>query len=97
MPSVLDRFLSSWWPEFSGLRAEVNALKGKVEAVVMEQAEVDAKFEVINGAISGIRKDIDDIKGAVTPGEPMSQENFDKLSAVADRLAALDAENPATT
>lgn len=95
MPSVFDRFLFSVWPELGALRAEVNALKGQVEAVMVDQKQVDEKFDALTAAISGIRTDIDALKAANPPGTVMSEENFAKLSAIADAAAALDGENPA--
>lgn len=93
---IYNKVLSALTPDFAGLRAEVNALKAQMERVMAKQVDIDAKFDAITTAIAGIRKDIDDLKASVVLGEPMSQENFDKLSAIADALGALDAENPAT-
>lgn len=94
MPSIFDRILSAIVPEPPGLRAEVDALNAQMESVMVKQTEIDQKFEAVGFAITGITQDIADLKASVVPNEPMSQENFDKLSAIADKLAALDAETP---
>lgn len=95
MPSVTDRILSALSPEFRQLRADVTALTSKVEQLMVDQVDVNAKFDILSKSLNGIRADIDALKAASAPGEPMSQENFDKLSAIADSFAALDTENPA--
>lgn len=97
MPSVLDRILGAVWPELSALRVKVNALEGHMEAVKMKQEEVDAALDTIDTAISGITADIEALKAAQPVGSVMSEESFAKLTSLAARAAALDAENPATT
>lgn len=94
MPSILDRVLITFFPEIVQLRGDVDHLIAQMRDVMAKQEDINAKFDQITAAIAGVRADIEALKGAVTPGEPMSQENFDKLSAIADALSALDAENP---
>lgn len=89
MPSIFDRVLAA----ISGLPERVSQLEVQMaEKVSQEQA--DAQFQIITEALSGIAQDIADLKAAQPVGSVMSQENFDKLSTIAARAKALDAENP---
>lgn len=76
------------------LRADVTALQTKVNQMAVDQNSVNQKFDTLTTSLAGIRADIDALKAASAPGEPMSQENFDKLSQIAAAFATLDAENP---
>jgi ABC-type transporter Mla subunit MlaD len=95
--SITDRILSTLAPEYRQLRADVTALQTKVDQLMVKQDDVNKKFDTLTAALAGIRADIDALKAASSPGEPMSQENFDRLSAISDAFASLDAETQTQT
>lgn len=64
--------------------------------MALTQEQIQAQFDALTASLAGISQDIQDLKNAVTPGQPMSQENYDKLVAIANAAKALDEANPAT-
>lgn len=106
MPSLAERILSALIPGISGLRADVNALQAQMGAVMATQAAADAKLAAIGDgvkavatsvsgiatSVDGLAADIEFLKGNVTPGEPVSEEFFERLSQVAEAAAALQTQ-----
>ncbi len=91
MSLITRLFLSALIPELRHLRSAVSELQRKVATLMADQNELVATF---TAALAGLSADVAALKAAVKPNEIMSQENFDKLSALADKFAALDAETP---
>jgi hypothetical protein len=81
MASVFDRFVSAAWPEFQ-------ALTERVDQMAITQAQSDALLARFGAALVEIVKDINELKASVSVGAPMSQDTFDKISALADSAEA---------
>jgi acyl-CoA reductase-like NAD-dependent aldehyde dehydrogenase len=81
MPSMFDRFVGAMWPEFQALTERVNQM-------AITQAQVDTLLAKFQAALAEIVKDINELKASAQVGAPMSQDTYDKLSALADSADA---------
>jgi hypothetical protein len=77
----------------------LTALTKIVELIMTVKQDFDAQTARLNTALDGIRQDIVDIKNSIPASGGMTAAEtasvLADVTAVADKLAALDAENPA--
>jgi hypothetical protein len=79
------------------LRAELRALR---ERIMGEFEDLQAVLAAANASLSAIAQDIQDIKNSIPTTGGLTAEQTASIradvQALADRLASLDFENPAT-
>lgn len=96
------RWLLEWFGHRRSIDAKLDAMDAKLDAIserlhnMPSQAEFNTLIDAFNAETNAIAAELTALRDVIAAGPQISQENFDKLTAISARLTVLasDPANP---